>query len=74
VEEVIAARRAAAIEVVEKTLVYYASVGAHRIFFEEIPGIHQADERFVLDWLEAEGFEVFRPRFGGRIAIVLQRE
>jgi len=72
VSQVIAERRALAIESVERALVYFASVGAERIYFEEIPGVHQADAPFVLDWLEAEGFEVRRSRFGGRTAIVIQ--
>ena len=72
IDNIIGERRETAKEWVRKTLVYQAEMGATRVLLEELPGVTSADSLFIVDWLQGEGFDVVRPRFGGRSYVVLQ--
>jgi len=67
-------RRQATVESVSKTIVYHVEMGATALMFDEIPNIMTADLSFIEGWLEEQGFKVEKPRFGGRIKVILQAD
>jgi hypothetical protein len=67
-------RRQATVESVSKTVVYHVEMGASAIMLDDIPNIINADIPFIEGWMKEQGFEVVKPRFGGRTKVVLHTE
>jgi len=74
VTDIVDKRRARTLELVTETLLYYPKVGATEIQFDDLPGVHPADRRFVAEWIREQGFEIHRQRFSMREMIILQEK
>ena len=74
VESIVDKRRSQTLELVTDALLYYSKVGHTELEIDALPSVHAADKKFVVQWLEDQGFEVKRHRFSARMVVVLQEK